>query len=180
MIDIIIVIDSSGSLTLSGFEDAVAFVETFIIHSTLGEEEVRYGVIQYSSPGKYPDSSVAGVVVRPLSGDRDDLLSAVRGMKYTGGSTYTGEAMELAASTLESGKRAAAAAAVLLVTDGEATDWHKLKAAAQKVKAAGSHVMIAVVSPPGDDMLQTQAMAYSFSEIVGNSWAAQLADTDRL
>ena len=34
--------------------------------------------------------------------------------------------------------------------------------------------MIAVVSPPGDDMLQTQAMAYSFNEIVSEPVADHL------
>merc|ERR1719235_270859 len=166
MVDVVVVIDSSGSLTSDGFENAVTFVEAMILHSKVGKEGVRYGVVQYSEPGKYPQANAAAVVVRPLSSDSAALLEAVRGMKYVGGSTYTGEAMELSLGMLQTSKREAAATAVLVVTDGQATDWHKLKEAAKKVKDGGSHLMMAVVTPPGADFLETQAMAYSFSEIV--------------
>lgn len=166
MVDIVVVIDSSGSLTADGFENAVTFVEKMILHSKVGEQEVRYGVVQYSEPGKYPQANAAAVVVKPLSSDPDALREAVRGMKFVGGSTYTGEAMELALDMLQTNKRADAATAVLLVTDGQATDWHKLKGAAKKVKEDGSHLMVAVVTPPGSNIFTTEATAYSFGDIV--------------
>lgn len=165
-IDILIVIDSSGSLTASGFESARAFVEGMIVHSKLGDQKVRYGVVQYSEPGKFPQANAAAVVVKPLSSDLAALLEAVRDMKYVGGSTYTGEAMERALDVLQNNKRAGAATAMLVVTDGQATDWHKLKGTAEKVKNEGSHLMVAVVTAPGANMLETQATAYSFSDIV--------------
>ena len=113
MVDVVVVIDSSGSLTSDGFENAVTFVEAMILHSKVGKEGVRYGVVQYSEPGKYPQANAAAVVVRPLSSDSAALLEAVRGMKYVGGSTYTGEAMELSLGMLQTSKREAAATAVL-------------------------------------------------------------------
>jgi uncharacterized protein YegL len=164
MVDIILVIDGSGSLKLEGFQKAQSFAEQMVLHSEIAADKVQIGIVQYSGPGHYDDPTVGAIEVSPISADRPSLTGAVLGMQFTGGSTHTGEAMELALKLLEGG-RANAHKAVLVVTDGDATDWGKLEAAAEKVRKEAA-LMFAVVTEPGGSVWETQAVAYAFSTIV--------------
>ena len=123
-----------------------------------------------ASPRYYPigdpEFLEPAIRIADLSSDKADVIEAVRGMAYQGGGTATGAALDVARSMLERTVRAGASKAVLLVTDGEATDWARMEIAAGDVRRSGALLLIAVISEPGKSMHETAAVAATYSHVV--------------
>lgn len=174
MADILLVIDGSSSVTAPGFEDAKKFAVALVNHTA---PPTRVGVVLYSGP---PDDEStpryhpvgdsrfweSDLVVADLTADKAEVIASLRGMPYRGGGTRTGAALDRARSMLEANARPGAGKAVLVVTDGEATDWARMETAAQAVRQTGALLHISVMSVPGQSLHETTAAAATYSHVV--------------
>lgn len=118
--DLMFLIDASGSIGDDAFEDARKFVVSVIDGFTISNHNTRVGVIEFSSdvsPHSPPLSpQVIGIIIcrvrglfprrtRPLfqtklitkfSGDKAAIVQAVQDMDYMDGMTATGDALRMA------------------------------------------------------------------------------------
>ncbi|KAH7701456.1 Fibropellin-3 [Aphelenchoides avenae] len=85
--DLMFLIDASGSIGNSSFGDAKKFVESVIDGFDISNHKTRVGVIEFSSDTK---------VITTFSGDKAAVVKAVQDMPYMNGMTATGDALRMA------------------------------------------------------------------------------------
>lgn len=127
-LDLMLVLDGSGSIAPPDFELARRFART-VINSCLFVPGSRAGVVEYSTTAR---------LVQGLSGDRGEVDLALRALIQSGGSTATGSAINLAQSHLTSNQRQGAKNVIIVLTDGESNTGPSPIAAANDARAAGS------------------------------------------
>ncbi|CAB4028863.1 Collagen alpha-3(VI) chain, partial [Paramuricea clavata] len=93
-IDMIYVMDGSGSVGKKNFENMKDFIQELNERFTIGTNDVRVAIQEYS----YSDHYVYAVQLGEgnINGNIDDLNGVVSNMPYLNGGTYTGEALKRA------------------------------------------------------------------------------------
>ena len=122
-----IILDSSGSIGETNFNEATNFVANIVTGFDPHNTEV--GVIRYST-------TAAVVIDLAPIGDVDQLASHIRGIGYTGGSTYTSRAINLAQSILPETEPGIIRAFILL-TDGQPQSKSATERAAESAREDG-------------------------------------------
>lgn len=171
-VEFVIVVDGSVSLTEEGFQSAVAFVKTLVSYLDISAEAVRVGVIQYSADEKYfpedhPKYAEFGKVETSLTWSRSRLNTAIDEMAFLKEGklgTYTGEALKMAGQMLQ-GARRDARKAVLVLSDGGATDWATLRTEAQALKDRDVRLMFGIIRYPGMSLWEVMGNAYSYGPL---------------
>ncbi|XP_025948628.2 collagen alpha-1(XX) chain [Dromaius novaehollandiae] len=134
MIDIVLLVDGSWSIGRSNFKLIKEFLSTLISPFNIAQDEIRVGLSQYSSdPRTEWDLNTYAT--------RDEVLEAVRSLRYKGGNTFTGLALtHVLEQNLkpESGARLEAEKLVILLTDGKSQDDANL--VAQTLKNMGIEI----------------------------------------
>lgn len=90
-IDMVYVIDGSGSVGDSNFKTVKSFIRTLNTRFTIGTKKVRVGIQEYSSTNEYIYAVKLGE--KDKNGDIDALNDVVSNMPYLNGGTYTGAAL---------------------------------------------------------------------------------------
>ncbi|XP_049506423.1 collagen alpha-1(XX) chain [Panthera uncia] len=150
-VDMIFLVDGSWSIGHSQFQQVKDFLASVIEPFDIGPDKVQVGLTQYSGdPQTEWDLSTFGA--------KEDVLAAVRSLRYKGGNTFTGLALS---HVLEqnlrpgAGSRPEAATAVILVTDGKSQD--DARAAGRALKDLGVDIFAVGVKNADEAELQLLA-----------------------
>uniref|UniRef100_A0A672UIA4 Collagen type XX alpha 1 chain n=1 Tax=Strigops habroptila TaxID=2489341 RepID=A0A672UIA4_STRHB len=134
MTDIVLLVDGSWSIGRNNFKLIKEFLSNLISPFSIGQDKIRVGLSQYSSdPRTEWDLSAYST--------RDQVLEAVRSLRYKGGNTFTGLALtHVLEQNLKpgAGARLEAEKLVILLTDGKSQDDANL--AAQTLKNLGIEI----------------------------------------
>ncbi|XP_066092381.1 collagen alpha-1(XX) chain isoform X1 [Saccopteryx bilineata] len=116
--DMIFLVDGSWSVGHGHFQQVKDFLASVIEPFDIGPDKVQVGLTQYSGdPQTEWDLNSFGT--------KEEVLAAVRGLRYKGGNTFTGLALtHVLEQNLKpgAGPRPEAAKVVVLVTDGKSQD----------------------------------------------------------
>uniref|UniRef100_A0A667H6L6 Collagen alpha-1(XX) chain n=1 Tax=Lynx canadensis TaxID=61383 RepID=A0A667H6L6_LYNCA len=150
-VDMIFLVDGSWSIGHSHFQQVKDFLASVIEPFDIGPDKVQVGLTQYSGdPQTEWDLSTFGA--------KEDVLAAVRSLRYKGGNTFTGLALS---HVLEqnlrpgAGPRPEAATVVILVTDGKSQD--DARAAGRALKDLGVDIFAVGVKNADEAELQLLA-----------------------
>uniref|UniRef100_A0A8C0AQ17 Collagen alpha-1(XX) chain n=1 Tax=Buteo japonicus TaxID=224669 RepID=A0A8C0AQ17_9AVES len=134
MTDIVLLVDGSWSIGRNNFKLIKEFLSNLISPFSIAQDKIRVGLSQYSSdPRTEWDLSTYST--------RDQVLEAVRNLRYKGGNTFTGLALtHVLEQNLkpDAGARLEAVKLVILLTDGKSQDDANL--AAQTLKNLGIEI----------------------------------------
>ncbi|XP_032622293.1 collagen alpha-1(XX) chain [Chelonoidis abingdonii] len=116
--DIVLLVDGSWSIGRGNFKLVREFLSTLVSPFNIAQDKIRIGLSQYSSDPRTEWNLNTYVT-------RDEVLKAVRNLRYKGGNTFTGLALtHVLEQNLkpEAGARADAVKLVILLTDGKSQD----------------------------------------------------------
>jgi Mg-chelatase subunit ChlD len=113
-IDIMLVLDGSGSISPSNFTLMKNFAAGLVQSFSVGANTARFGVVQFSSTGK-------GRLETGLSTSQSAILSRIHNMAQLNGDTDIAEGLRLAQNELDRAGRSVQRVprAIVLLTDGE-------------------------------------------------------------
>ncbi|XP_066100764.1 collagen alpha-6(VI) chain [Saccopteryx bilineata] len=168
VLDIVFVIDSSGSIDENEYNIMKDFMTDLVKKADVGKNKVRFGALKYAA---YPE-------VLFYLNDHDTksgVISAIQNDRSIGGSTYTAEALrfsnhmftEAQGSRLQQG----VPQVLIVITDGESHDADKLNATAKALRDKG--ILVLAVGIAGANAAELLGMAgssdkYFFVETFGN------------
>ncbi|XP_009435897.2 collagen alpha-1(XX) chain isoform X6 [Pan troglodytes] len=177
--DMVFLVDGSWSIGHSHFQQVKDFLASVIAPFEIGPDKVQVGLTQYSGDAQTEWD------LNSLS-TKEQVLAAVRRLRYKGGNTFTGLALtHVLGQNLQpvAGLRPEAAKVVILVTDGKSQD--DVHTAARVLKDLGVNVFAVGVknadeaelrllaSPPRDitvhsvlDFLQLGTLAGLLSRLI--------------
>jgi hypothetical protein len=133
MLDLILLVDGSGSLGEYGWEESKAVVKKLVHAMKGGANGVNLGVVLFSGPAQWedferctggnandsPDPEVCGVHwVKHMTGDIDDVETATAHMAWPRRTTLTSLALAEAGNELRNGRQDAPSV-VMVITDGK-------------------------------------------------------------
>uniref|UniRef100_F6QH03 5'-nucleotidase n=1 Tax=Monodelphis domestica TaxID=13616 RepID=F6QH03_MONDO len=130
-VDIVFLVDGSWSIGRSNFRLIREFLANVISPFHIAQDKVRIGLSQYSGDPRTEWN------LNSFS-TKEDILEAIRNLRYKGGNTFTGLALTHVLEQnlkLEAGSRSEAVKVVILLTDGKSQDDAGL--AAQVLKDVG-------------------------------------------
>ncbi|CAI9741714.1 Hypothetical predicted protein [Octopus vulgaris] len=141
-IDLVFVIDSSGSVKAHNFEKTRTFLKNIVRNLDIGPDMTRVSVIRFSDEPDIPfglgtyDTKTA-------------VINAISNIEYINGNTFTHLALDQARNNVFTSTRKSVAAKVLvLVTDGKSESEAKTVASAKELKDDGVTIFtIGVVNP---------------------------------
>ncbi|KAJ7983920.1 hypothetical protein DPEC_G00369520, partial [Dallia pectoralis] len=146
--DVIFLIDSSGSINPEDFNKMKKFMESIINKSTIGLNEVRVGVIQFSDKQEQ-------IFRLNEYYKKADMVQSIEAMTQLGGGTLTGKALSFTSDFFDPlrGGRTNVRQMLIVVTDGEAQD--KVLAPAKQIQDKGVNVYaIGVGNAKFQDLLE--------------------------
>lgn len=113
--DIVLLVDSSGSIGDSDFEEVKKFLHAFVDSFNLRPDKVRVGLAQFS------DRPYQEFLLGAYS-DKRDLHQKLNGLIYRGGGTNTGQALTFIRENYFSLARKNVPGIAIVITDGESND----------------------------------------------------------
>jgi len=117
-IDLVFVLDASGSIGSSNFRNTLDLVADIVRSLEIGPDEGQVAVIRF-------DDSAALIFGLTAHDNQADLLTAIDNIQYTGGGTDTADALNLLVSDGFSGARPTVQGiprVAIVVTDGQSND----------------------------------------------------------
>ncbi|XP_067148283.1 collagen alpha-6(VI) chain-like [Apteryx mantelli] len=123
--DIYFLIDGSGSINPSDFEDMKTFMNEMVGMFQVGASSVRFGVVQYS------DKSRTEFMIGQHN-QTTRLTEAIRNIDQIGGGTRTGDALRSMKSLFRMAARQNVPQTLIVITDGKSQD--KVNQAAKELR----------------------------------------------
>jgi len=122
--DLIIAIDSSGSVQEKGFKvvtDWVAVLLKRYMAEYFGEEAVKIGIVLFGNGVIMPDGKTVSpaIAAQKLTFDLDAVKEVVAGLPFKKGFTNMAQAFGMAEDMFTKGLRRSASQSVMVVTDGK-------------------------------------------------------------
>lgn len=167
MLDVVFVIDSSGSIDHDEYNIMKEFMVGLVKKADVGKSQVRFGAL------KYADNPEVLFELDDLS-TKWEVISKLQNDQPMGGNTYTAKALEFSShmfteawgSRLHKG----VPQVLIVITDGESHDSDKLNATAKALRDKG--ILILAVGIAGANHVELLAMAgssdkYYFVETFG-------------
>ncbi|XP_056277924.1 collagen alpha-1(XX) chain isoform X2 [Pseudoliparis swirei] len=133
--DIVLLVDGSWSIGRTNFRRVRDFLEGLITPFHIGPDRVQIGLTQYSGEPR-TEWQLNNFTTK------EQLLEAVRGFRYKGGNTFTGQALlHVMEENMNpaAGARSGAPFFLVLLTDGKSQD--DAVAAASRLKSAGVEII---------------------------------------
>jgi hypothetical protein len=158
MLDMIILVDGSGSLGEYGWEESKSVIEKFVHAMKGGENGVNVGVILFSGPAEWtdferctggnandsPDPEVCGIQwVKHMTSDIEEVEAATTHMAWPRRTTLTSLALAEAGTELRNGRQDAPSV-VLVVTDGKPLSPLNTGKAAEELKKIARLIWVPV------------------------------------
>lgn len=144
VLDIVLVLDTSGSMGAEGFKDAKNFAQALVARIEFGDADVS-GTQGLARVGALSFASTASVQ-QVLTVDSNELSSSLESIVWQKSSTNTGEAVAAAAEMLDRYKRSQAQSVILVITDGMPVSSYVLSTEAARLRQLGVRLSFAVVS----------------------------------
>ena len=173
-IDLIVVMDSSGSIGSSDFRTAKSFVSNLVKSFLDGQNSTRVGVIRFATSASIQIS--LGSML-----NANEIVTAINNITYTGGKTRTHLALDLVVEIFRNNSRSnqGIPQVAILLTDGRSNDMSLTVAAANRVHSANIQVYsFGIGSNTNSAELQTIASDASYVYHIDNfapvSFAAEL------
>ena len=117
-LDLVFVLDESGSITSPNFEKMKDFCIDVVESIVIGDASTRVALVTYGDD--------ATIIFNLNEGtDKDDVIQNIRNIPYGGGQTHTAAALKLCKDDIfdsDNGDRASATNAIIILTDGASTD----------------------------------------------------------
>jgi len=157
-VDVVLVLDSSGSTGQSGWEQTKTFAKTFTTAFEGAGTDAQLSVLQFSGPSSWSkikkctgsntkdlnmESDCKMKMAEHFTSDMAKARSAIDGLDWMAGLTLTSTALEMAASEMSLGRRGVKKV-VLVVTDGRPTKKSATTPAARKVRGRAKLIFGAV------------------------------------
>lgn len=121
--DLVLAIDSSGSLGKNGHKTILHFADRLVQRFSgmhYGGEAMKVGIVQFGNGMIEANDTISRAInVQPLTTDMDLLTAGIRGLTWKKGFTNMAQALTLADTMLTQGGRFDAQSAVLLLTDAK-------------------------------------------------------------
>jgi hypothetical protein len=153
--DLVIAIDSSGSLRESGSDALRDFASLFVSKlrgKYYGSDAMKVGVIQFGNGEIEEDGTVAPAInAQPLTEDMASVKTAIEGLQWQKGFTNMAQALTLADTMLQQGGRPHAQSAVLLLTDSKPSFEFMTHQKVQALKEKGTKLFFAPVNDADGD-----------------------------
>lgn len=154
-VDVLLVLDSSGSIGAADYEVVRAFSRAFVASLGVGPDGAHVGVVQFSDPG-------SNRLEIALTGDLAALNRTIANMRLIGDSTDMDGGLQIGLDELRANGRQGVPAVMVLVSDGQPNQGDP-RPVADAAKAAGirlltigvgtgidADLMRALASPPAD------------------------------
>lgn len=143
-LDVVFVLDSSGSVGADGHAELKAFMTSLTKANRMpigaGDDQSQVGVVSFADKGKMEGVDVSSNIY--LSSDASKVAAAVGGLKWAKGGTNTAEGLSVAHQYFTAaGVRSDAANVVVVVTDGMPTSKLLTTTAVQRLKRDGIRIM---------------------------------------
>ncbi|KAK3583737.1 hypothetical protein CHS0354_022771 [Potamilus streckersoni] len=168
-VDVVFVLDSSGSMGSVGFQLELDFVKQFTNLVQIGAEEFHIGVVQFDNDG-FIEFGLTTYF------DKTSIINAVQTIHYLRGGTSISSGLSTAKDVLDQTKRSSAVKYVVLLTDGDfSSDRDAAVSIANNLKSDSALRIFIIgigVAIPTDDMKQ---IASSPSYFLHVNQAAELA-----
>lgn len=134
-LDVVLLMDASGSMTQEGF-NAVRDLTKELVHDfSLSESATKLSIATFAKEV---------TVVSGLTTDANDLKSKLDSVQWLKGPSNAGVSLSRAASLLVEGGRKTASSLVLMVTDGRLVDPFLAQQAAARLKKNGVRLAFAL------------------------------------
>lgn len=144
-VDLVLVLDGSGSVTTEGWTKQAAFAKLLVGKLKFGEEHAKVGLVQFSTNAK---------MFQTLTATSGDVETQIGGMGWLKGSTNTAEALVVAREVFLGGRKDAQGVAVI-ITDGMPSSKYLTSTAVSRIKEQGVKVVfVAVGSSVNERVLQ--------------------------
>jgi len=147
-IDLLLLLDGSGSVRPKGFKKEKKFAEDLLSRMTISEEGAKAGYILFSKKIE---------IGAEMSFDEATMLADIDAEKFPARTTNTAEALSTALEVLAAGGRKDAQSIVFVITDGMPNDVEATAMMAEKVKQSARLVFVAVGSNLDMDQLYSWA-----------------------
>jgi uncharacterized protein YegL len=134
-VDLLLLLDGSGSVRSRGFKKEKQFAEDLLGRMSLGEDGAKAGYIKFSKKIE---------IGAQMTFDETTLLTDIDAEKFPARTTNTAEALSTALEVLSAGGRASAQSIVFVITDGMPNDVEATAMMAEKVKKQARLVFVAV------------------------------------
>lgn len=134
-VDVVLVLDGSGSVTTEGWTKTAAFAKLVVGKIKFGEEHAKVGLVQYSTEAK---------MFQALTATSGDVETQIGGMAWLKGSTNTAEALVVAREVFLTGRKDAQSVAVV-ITDGMPSSKYLTSTAVARIKDQGVRVVFVAV-----------------------------------
>jgi len=144
--DIVLAIDSSGSLTQKGFDILKAFASEFVgrIHSN-----ARIAVVQFGNGHLDEHKVVADAILSlPLTASMSKVNDTIKALKYQKGFTNMAQAFKKANEVLKRASRSEAETELIMITDGKPSFQLQTGQALKELKQSVRVVMVHVKEFP--------------------------------
>lgn len=137
-LDLVMVLDSSGSMGEPGFTAAKQFLEEVISRMSLGvgSTKTRVGAVSFAS---------AAAVQLPLTAVPSDVISGLSGIAWDKTHTNTGQGVAVAGEMLAHQARPQAQKAIVVITDGMPTSAYILSTESDKLQQQGVRIGFVLV-----------------------------------
>ena len=136
--DVMLVVDSSASISKSDWKRFVAFSDKLIAALPIGKDAMHVGMVEYNTKAR---------LVTKLEGSKAKLTNEINAglSKFTSGRTHTHKAVRLATDKLIKNGRSDKHKLIILLTDGLPSDRSLADAAFSEAHAAGIDVQIVTI-----------------------------------
>jgi len=147
--DLIIAIDSSGSLRESGSDVLRDFAASFaekLVGQYYGTEAMKVGIVQFGNGAIEADGTVAKAInVQALTDDIGAVRGAIESLTWQKGFTNMAQALTLADTMLQQGGRSHAQSAVMVLTDSKPSFQFQTYQKVKALKDKGTKMFFAPV-----------------------------------
>lgn len=130
-VDVILLLDSSGSLGSWGWKDVYNFGKNFVTHFQMGNASGSLGILEYSRKTTW---------VQHLTEDYDEAFKSMAATKWDQSYTNTHTALAAARNEFVNGRKGAQPV-IVVVTDGQPSKPLATKEEARQLNKAGIHVI---------------------------------------
>lgn len=163
MQDLVLVIDSSSSVTAANFpvvKDYVAHLVSRYKGDVTGNELMKIGILQFGNGQVVQeDHGITGALqILSLTSDMQSVSNAIEGLQYLNGLTNMAQALSMAEMMLVDGGRATAQSAIMVITDGMPTFKAQTSQIVQELEDKGIQRFFVMVSDIEGDTEETELM----------------------
>nr|XP_056713046.1 collagen alpha-6(VI) chain [Euleptes europaea] len=153
-LDVVFVIDSSGSIGDTNYDLMKDFMVGVVNKSDVGSDRVQFGALKYSDDPKK-------LFYLNAYNTKSAIISAIQSDTLLGGSTYTAKALRYSESFFTeahgSRHRRNVPQVVIVITDGESHDAAELDEVSKRLRAHGIGIYAIGIKEAKTDELQTMA-----------------------